>query len=96
MGIEWLDKKISCEYCGKEAKLTSVKYWLKLSEVTQDVEIGPVYFCSYTCLKAWISRVHESIAFALFEARMRDKLWLDEEKRMHCFDSEACVHCRKQ
>jgi hypothetical protein len=71
-----------CEYCGKEAKLGYVEDWLKLSEVTQKMEGSPVFFCGYTCLKVWISRVRGSLAFPLFEARMRDKSWLEEEKRM--------------
>jgi len=79
----WLDKKISCEYCGTELKLKYVKDWLKLSEVAQNKESGHVYFCSHKCLKNWFSRVRGNIVFALFEARMRDKAWLEEEKRIH-------------
>ena len=78
MRNKWSDEKVSCEYCEKTVKLGNMKNWLRLSDVSGDMENNSVYFCGLVCLNAWTDE-KEDIILARAYAQIRDKLWLMEE-----------------
>jgi len=77
---EWLDEKISCEYCEKEVKVRDMEDWLKLSDVSRDMTSNPLYFCGYPCLKAWVNE-SEAMNLAREEQQIKDRQWQEQEKR---------------
>ena len=78
---EDLDEEVLCKYCRKTVRFRDMEDWLKLSDITEDMESNPEYFCSFECLKAWANQ-SEVVSLARMGEKIRDRQWLKEEKEM--------------
>ncbi len=80
MNNEWLDEVISCEYCAKEVRVRDMKNWIKLAEVSEDMESNPMYFCSDAHLRNWINE-NECMSLIRRAAIAQDRQWRQQEKK---------------